>query len=127
MTDTKVIVGYLEDISDGDKFVKAAEEASSRKPVVILKAGTTSAGSRAAANHTGVLAGKDTAYGAAFKRAGICRADSFEALFDYATALALQPTPRGDRVSDYHQFRRFGHHGRRCRGKIRTERNRTER
>ena len=96
--DTKVIVGYLEDISDGDKFVKAAEEASSHKPVVILKAGTTSAGSRAASNHTGVLAGKDTAYGAAFKRAGICRADSFEALFDYATALALQPTPRGDRV-----------------------------
>ena len=96
--ETKVIVGYLEDISDGDKFVKAAEEASSRKPVVILKAGTTTAGSRAAANHTGVLAGKDTAYGAAFKRAGICRADSFEALFDYASALALQPTPKGDRV-----------------------------
>ena len=96
--ETRVIVGYLEDISDGDKFVKAAEEASSQKPVVILKAGTTGAGSRAAANHTGVLAGKDTAYGAAFKRAGICRADSFEALFDYATALALQPTPRGDRV-----------------------------
>ncbi len=95
---TKVIVGYLEDISDGDKFVKAAEEASSRKPVVILKAGTTTAGSRAASNHTGVLAGKDTAYGAAFKRAGICRADSFEALFDYASALALQPTPKGDRV-----------------------------
>ena len=96
--DTKVIVGYLEDISDGDKFVKAAQEASSCKPVVILKAGTTVAGSRSAANHTGVLAGKDTAYGAAFKRAGICRADSFEALFDYATALALQPTPRGDKV-----------------------------
>ena len=96
--ETRVIVGYLEDISDGDKFVKAAEEASSRKPVVILKAGTTSAGSGAASNHTGVLAGKDTAYGAAFKRAGICRADSFEALFDYATALALQPTPKGDRV-----------------------------
>ncbi|MCL1980244.1 MAG: acetate--CoA ligase family protein [Proteobacteria bacterium] len=96
--ETRVIVGYLEDISDGDKFVKAAEEASSRKPVVILKAGTTVAGVKAAANHTGVLAGKDTAYGAAFKRAGICRADSFEALFDYATALALQPTPKGDRV-----------------------------
>ena len=96
--ETRVIVGYLEDISDGDKFVKAAEEASARKPVVILKAGTTAAGIKAAANHTGVPAGKDTAYGAAFKRAGICRADSFEALFDYATALALQPTPKGDRV-----------------------------
>lgn len=95
---TRVIVGYLEDISDGDKFVKAAEEASTKKPVVILKSGTTVAGNKAAANHTGVLAGKDTAYGAAFKRAGICRADSFDALFDYATALALQPTPKGDRV-----------------------------
>ena len=96
--ETRVIVGYLEDISDGDRFVKAAEAASSRKPVVILKAGTTAAGTRAAANHTGVLVGKDTAYGAAFKRAGICRADTFDALFDSATALALQPTPKGDRV-----------------------------
>ena len=96
--DTRVIVGYLEDISDGDRFVKAAEAASNRKPVVILKAGTTTAGSRAAANHTGVLVGKDTAYGAAFKRAGICRADTFDALIDSATALALQPTPKGDRV-----------------------------
>ena len=96
--DTRVIVGYLEDISDGDRFVKAAEAASNRKPVVILKAGTTTAGSRAAANHTGVLVGKDTASGAAFKRAGICRADTCDALVDSATALALQPTPKGDRV-----------------------------
>ncbi len=95
---TEVIIGYLEDISDGDRFVKAAEEASIAKPVVILKAGTTAAGARAAANHTGVLGGKDTAYGAAFKRAGICRADTFEALFDYSIALAMQPTPKGNRV-----------------------------
>ena len=95
---TKVIVGYLEDISDGDGFVKAAEAASAKKPVVILKAGTTAAGKRAAAIHTGVVSGKDTAYGAAFKRAGICRADSFEALFDYSSALAMQPCPKGNRV-----------------------------
>jgi acetyltransferase len=95
---TKVIVGYLEDISDGDGFVKAAEAASAKKPVVILKAGTTAAGKRAAATHTGVVSGKDTAYGAAFKRAGICRADSFEALFDYSSALAMQPCPKGNRV-----------------------------
>lgn len=96
--ETKVIVGYLEDISDGDRFVKAAEAASNRKPVVILKAGTTAAGTRSAANHTGVIVGKDTAYGSAFKRAGICRADTFDAMFDSATALALQPTPKGNRV-----------------------------
>ncbi len=95
---SKVITGYLEDIADGDQFVKAAEEASKQKPVVILKAGITAAGARAASHHTGVATGQDTAYGAAFKRAGICRADSFEALFDYATALSLQPPPKGDRV-----------------------------
>jgi acetyltransferase len=95
---TKVIVGYLEDISSGDAFIKAAEEASSVKPVVILKSGTTAAGQKAAASHTGVLAGAETAYGAAFKRSGVCRADTFEALFDYATALAMQPPPRGDRI-----------------------------
>ena len=95
---TRVIVGYLEDISSGDEFIKAAEEASNRKPVIILKAGTTSAGQRAAASHTGVLSGADTAYGAAFKRSGVCRADTFDALFDYATAFNLQPLPKGDRV-----------------------------
>jgi acetyl coenzyme A synthetase (ADP forming)-like protein len=95
---TRVIAGYLEDISTGDKFVKAAEEASSAKPVVILKSGTTIAGRQAASSHTGVLAGAETAYGAAFKRSGIIRADTFEALFDYTTALAMQPLPRGNRV-----------------------------
>jgi acetyltransferase len=95
---TKVIVGYLEDISSGDEFIKAAEEASNRKPVIILKSGTTSAGQKAAASHTGVLSGTDTAYGAAFKRSGVCRADTFDALFDYATAFNLQPLPKGDRV-----------------------------
>ena len=95
---TKVIIGYFEDISAGDGFVKAAEEAASAKPVVILKSGTTATGLKAAASHTGVLAGVDTAYGAAFKRSGVIRADTFEALFDYATALALQPLPKGNRI-----------------------------
>ncbi|NTV14381.1 MAG: CoA-binding protein [Desulfobulbaceae bacterium] len=95
---TKVIVGYLEDITNGDEFIKAAEDASSMKPVIILKAGTTKAGMQAASSHTGVLAGSDTAYGAAFIRAGVVRADTFESLFDYATAFAMQPLPRGNRV-----------------------------
>ena len=95
---TEVIVGYLEDISTGNNFVKAAEEAASRKPVIILKSGTTEAGLRAAASHTGVLAGADTAYGAAFKRSGVVRADNFEALFDYATALYMQPLPKGNNI-----------------------------
>jgi len=95
---TKVIVGYLEDISTGDKFVKFAEEAASVKPVVMLKSGTTEAGLKAASSHTGVMATIDTAYAAAFKRSGVVRADSFEALFDYATAFALQPLPAGNRI-----------------------------
>jgi len=96
--ETKVIVGYLEDIATGKDFVKAAEEASSQKPVIILKSGTTQAGLKAASSHTGVLASGDTAYGAAFKRAGVIRADSFEALFDSASALSMQPLPKGENV-----------------------------
>jgi acetyl coenzyme A synthetase (ADP forming)-like protein len=95
---TRVIAGYLEDIHVGDLFMKVAEEASSQKPVVILKSGTTTAGIKAASSHTGVLVGTDTPYGAAFKRSGVIRADTFEALFDYTIALALQPLPNGNRV-----------------------------
>jgi acetyl coenzyme A synthetase (ADP forming)-like protein len=96
---TKVIVGYLESIGSGDEFIRVAESVATIKPVVILKAGTTSAGSKAASSHTGALAGADIAYGAAFKRAGVIRADTFEGLFDLATALAMQPLPKGDRVA----------------------------
>ncbi|MCA1765646.1 MAG: acetate--CoA ligase family protein [Desulfobulbaceae bacterium] len=96
--ESRVIIGYLEDISSGDSFIKVAEEVSARKPLVILKSGTTAAGLKAASSHTGVLAGSETAFGAAFKRSGVVRADTFEALFDYATALSMQPLPKGDRV-----------------------------
>ncbi len=96
---TRVIVGYLESIANGDEFIRVAEAAAAVKPVVILKAGTTSAGQKAASSHTGSLAGADIAYGAAFKRAGVIRADGFESLFDFATALAMQPLPKGDRVA----------------------------
>jgi acetyltransferase len=96
---TKVILGYLEGISSGDEFVKAAETAASIKPVVILKAGTTHVGMKAALSHTGSLAGSDIAYGAAFRRSGVIRADSFEKLLDYAAALATQPMPNGNRVA----------------------------
>ncbi len=95
---TKVIVGYLEDISTGENFVKAAEEAASRKPVIILKSGTTAAGLKAAASHTGFLVSADTAYGAVFKRSGVIRADTFESLFDFASALSMQPLPKGENI-----------------------------
>jgi acyl-CoA synthetase (NDP forming) len=97
--ETKVIMGYLESIGSGDEFVRVAETVAAIKPVVILKAGTTSAGSKAASSHTGALAGADIAYGAAFKRAGVIRADTFESLLDFAMALAMQPLPKGDRTA----------------------------
>ena len=96
---TRVIVGYLESIAGGDEFVKVSEAAASKKPIVILKAGTTAAGSKAASSHTGSLAGADIAYGAAFHRSGVIRAETFEELFDFATALAMQPLPKGNRVA----------------------------
>ena len=95
---SKVIVGYLEDIVNGNDFVKSATEASHEKPVIIFKSGITEAGLRAASSHTGVLAKPDIAYGAAFKRSGVIRADTFEALLDFGAAFALQPLPRGNRV-----------------------------
>lgn len=97
--ETRVIAGYLESINDGNSFMKAAQATAQKKPVAILKVGVTDAGGKAASSHTGSLAGADIAYGAAFKRSGIIRADSFEELFDYATALDMQPLPRGRRVA----------------------------
>ena len=96
---TNVLACYLESITNGDDFIKVAEQVSSKKPVIILKSGTTQAGGKAASSHTGSLAGADIAYGAAFKRAGVIRAETFESLFDYASALAMQPLPKGERVA----------------------------
>ena len=97
--DTKVVAGYLENITEGDEFLRVAEQVAAVKPVVILKVGITQAGAKAAASHTGSLAGADMAYGAAFKRAGVIRAEHLESLFDYAMAFAMQPLPAGDRVA----------------------------
>ena len=97
--DTKVIACYLEAITNGDEFIKVAEQAAQVKPVVVLKSGTTAAGARAASSHTGSLVGVDMAYGAAFRRAGVIRAESFEALYDYAMAFSMQPLPKGDGVA----------------------------
>ncbi|MCS7048211.1 MAG: acetate--CoA ligase family protein [Verrucomicrobiae bacterium] len=96
---TGVVVGYLESINEGDEFLRVAEQTANVKPVVILKVGVTQAGAKAASSHTGSLAGADMAYGAAFKRSGVVRAENFEALFDYALAFAMQPLPAGPRVA----------------------------
>lgn len=96
---TRVITAYLEDISRGQDFMRVAERVSKNKPVVILKAGRTTAGAKAASSHTGSLAGADSAYNSAFERTGVIRADSLEHLFDVAIAFAYQPLPKGDRIA----------------------------
>lgn len=92
--DTRVIMGYIESVEDGRRFLKAAMEVTLRKPVVMLKAGATASGARAASSHTGSLAGSDSAYAAAFRQAGILRAASIEELFDFAIGFSMQPVPR---------------------------------
>ncbi|MEF8774318.1 MAG: acetate--CoA ligase family protein [Halobacteriales archaeon] len=89
---TDVVAAYLEDVADGEAFVETAREVTRTTPVVVLKAGRTEAGARAAASHTGSLAGNDVAVDAAFERAGVIRADSTEQLLDYAAALR-SPAP----------------------------------
>jgi acetyl coenzyme A synthetase (ADP forming)-like protein len=91
---TRVILGYLESIEDGPRFMKAARQVSKTKPIIIIKSGTTSAGAKAASSHTGALAGSEHAYRAAFKQSGIIHAESMQALFGYAMAFASQPLPK---------------------------------
>jgi acetyl coenzyme A synthetase (ADP forming)-like protein len=97
--DTKVIAGYLENITDGNAFVNQAEKTSHNKPILLIKSGGTSAGAKAASSHTGSLAGGETAYGVVFERAGIIRCNSIKQQFDYAQAFANQPLPGGKRVA----------------------------
>ena len=94
-----VVMAYLEGIADGARFVEVARRLTKRKPVIAIKSGSTSAGSRAVSSHTGTLAGSERAYEAAFKQAGVIRANSVGELFDLTVALARQPLPRNDRVA----------------------------
>jgi acetyltransferase len=96
---SKVIVAYLEGISDGPEFMKIADHVGRETPIVAIKAGTSDAGARAVSSHTGTLAGSERAYDAAFKQVGITRADSVEELFQYALAFAQAPAIKGDSIA----------------------------
>jgi len=96
---TKVILGYLEGIENGPAFIQVAQEVSKKKPIVIIKAGVTSAGAKAVSSHTGSLAGSESAYQAAFKQSGVIRAKTINELFNYALAFVKQPLPKGPRVA----------------------------
>lgn len=93
--ETKVILLYVEDIKSGRKFMKVACKLTKRKPVVAIKAARTEAGARAAASHTGAIAGSDRIYDAAFMQTGIFRAQDMDEFFDAGKALAMQPPSRG--------------------------------
>jgi acetyltransferase len=96
--DAKSIILYIEQLSNIRKFISAARSVSRIKPIIALKAGSSPAGARAAASHTGALAGEDLVYDAAFKRAGVVRVRSIEELFDCAELLAKQARPAGPRM-----------------------------
>jgi acetyltransferase len=95
----KSILLYIESITNFRKFMSAARSVSRIKPIIVLKSGRSPAGARAAASHTGAMAGEDAVYDAAFKRAGIVRVDTIEELFDCAELMAKQPRPRGPRLA----------------------------
>ncbi len=96
---TKVIIAYLEGVTEGERFRQVTAAVTRVKPLILVKAGSTAAGARAASSHTGTLAGFDAAYDAVFKQTGILRATSIENLFDFAFAFAYQPILQGDRLA----------------------------
>ncbi len=93
--ETRVVIGYIEGVEDGRRFMEAAKVASRNKPLIIVKSGGTAAGARAASSHTGTLAGSEKAFTAAFHQSGVLRAESIEELFNFARAFAYQPLPKG--------------------------------
>jgi len=96
--ETRVILLYVEDIKYGRQFLNVAKEVSLKKPIVALKAGRSTAGARAAASHTGAIAGSNRIYDAAFEQAGVIRARDMEEFFDMGKALAMQPPALGGNI-----------------------------
>ncbi len=99
--ETKVILMYLEEVSDGKALMDAAREVieKSGKPILIIKSGRTDEGASAAASHTGSLTGKDEICDAGFEQAGIIRCDNIEEMFNRARAFAYQPPPKSEKVA----------------------------
>ncbi len=96
--DIKVILLYLESIEKGRRFLEVASNVVRRKPIVVLKGGTSSAGAKAAGSHTGALVGSFMAYKTAFDKSGVILAESVEDLFNYALAFAEQPLPKDEGI-----------------------------
>ncbi|AIG76256.1 Hypothetical protein AJAP_16940 [Amycolatopsis japonica] len=95
---TDLIAMHLEDLKDGRSFAETAKRVSVRKPVVVLKAGRTSQGAKAASSHTGALAGDDKVYDDILRQSGVIRAPGLNDLLEYARGIPLLPTPKGENV-----------------------------
>ncbi|MBP0583475.1 acetate--CoA ligase family protein [Labrys sp. LIt4] len=95
---TKIIAQHCEDLKDGRAFAEVARRVSKKKPVIVLKAGRTSAGAKAASSHTGALAGNDRIYEDVFKQVGVIRARSLRQLLEFARGVPIMPTPKGENV-----------------------------
>jgi acetyl coenzyme A synthetase (ADP forming)-like protein len=95
---THIIAQHCEDLKDGRSFAEVAKRVTKKKPVVVLKAGRTSAGAKAASSHTGALAGNDKIYDDVFKQAGVIRANSLRDMLDFARGIPKLPTPKGENV-----------------------------
>ncbi|MDZ5698775.1 acetate--CoA ligase family protein [Chelativorans sp. M5D2P16] len=95
---TKIIAQHCEDLKDGRAFAEVARRVSKKKPVVVLKAGRTSAGAKAASSHTGALAGNDKIYEDVFQQVGVIRARSLRQLLEFARGVPVLPTPKGENV-----------------------------
>lgn len=96
--DTDVILGYIEDVVNGKRFLEISKEVTKIKPVILIKSGATEAGARAASSHTGALAGSDRAFTEAFRKAGIIRAQGIQELFDIAEMFISKKKPKGRRL-----------------------------
>ncbi len=98
-SDTKVIAFYIEGLREARRFLTLAKETTRHKPIVVMKSGSTQGAQKAARSHTGALAGTDAVYDAAFRQAGVIRAQSEDEVADILSALIRQPLPRGNRIA----------------------------
>ncbi|MCZ6589648.1 MAG: acetate--CoA ligase family protein [Alphaproteobacteria bacterium] len=96
--ETQIIAMHAEDLKDGRSFAQVAERVSKKKPVIMLKAGRTAYGAKAAASHTGALAGNDKIYDDILKQSGVIRAPSLRSMLEYARGLQVLPTPKGENI-----------------------------
>jgi acetyl coenzyme A synthetase (ADP forming)-like protein len=95
---TQCIAMHLEDLKDGRSFAETAKRVSAKKPVIVLKAGRTAQGAKAASSHTGALAGNDKVYDDILRQSGVIRAPGLNDMLEYARGVPLLPTPKGENV-----------------------------